>query len=181
MFPAASGRPRGIRLRLPLHATESASCEFLNKACKKNCLIFQNLCPDLAGANHSARRLRETIASGRIAAVIPSRTYCFSAKPHPNRPPPRPYLHQLSSRLPGFAERQGLAALAVTGFLGKLALGGAEGCFALCDQALGDRPRSHLVAPKGAAGMTPQNFNAVAVVPVEEKASALPTRVGSSY
>jgi hypothetical protein len=90
-------------------------------------------------------------------------------------------LHQLSSRLPGFAERQGLAALAVTGFLGKLALGGAEGCFALCDQALGDRPRSHLVAPKGAAGMTQQNFNAVAVVPVEEKASALPTRVGSSY
>ena len=55
MFPAASGRPRGIPLRLPLHATESASCEFLNKACKKNCLIFQNLCPDLAGANHFAR------------------------------------------------------------------------------------------------------------------------------
>ena len=61
---------------------------------------------------------------------------------------------------------------AVTRLLGKLALGSGEG-FAFCDQSFRDRPGSKvLVAPERTAWMTQQNFNAVGLAPVEEKAGA---------
>ena len=85
-----------------------------------------------------------------------------------------PYVDNLS---PGcFASPSGrdFSARPVTRLFRELALCGGERRFTLSDQAFWNRPRCKiLVTPEKTAGMTEQYFNAVVVMPIEEKTCTL--------
>jgi hypothetical protein len=78
-------------------------------------------------------------------------------------------MNDLASQLSRFAKRQRLGAWPVTRLFREFALCSGQGCFAFCDQAFWNRPRSQvLVPPERPAGMTQQDFDTIVLMPIEE-------------